>query len=83
MLENNQSRNMPGDFLPSSGFAGISGSLGKLPAGWREQVELLRVDCLKTCRQGPNVRINQELFPGITPEVLIGLLKDKLRLLEA
>ncbi len=58
-------------------------ALEKLPAGWREQVELLRVDCLKTCRQGPNVRINQELFPGITPEVLIGLLKDKLRLLEA
>ena len=48
-----------------------------LPADRQEQIELSIVDCLKSCRQGPNVRIDGKLFSGLTPEELAAMLQEE------
>ena len=47
-----------------------------LPEKWRESIVLKRVDCLKSCRQGPNVRINGTIFSGMTPDGLLTILEE-------
>lgn len=48
-----------------------------LPTDRQEQIELSIVDCLKSCRQGPNVRIDGNLFSGLTPEELEAMLQER------
>ena len=47
-----------------------------LPEKWRESIVLKRVDCLKSCRQGPNIRIDGKVLSGLTPEELVLLLQE-------
>ena len=49
-----------------------------LPAKRRTQIDLCTLDCLKSCRQGPNVRIDGVVFSGMTPERLLTILAEKL-----
>ncbi len=53
-----------------------------LPEKWREAIVLKRVDCLKSCRQGPNVRIDGAVVAGLTAERLVLLLEEKLCMVE-
>ena len=48
-----------------------------MPADRQEQIELSIVDCLKSCRQGPNVRIDGKLFSGLTAEDLAAMLQER------
>ena len=48
-----------------------------LPADRQEQIDLSIVDCLKSFRQGPNVRIDGKLFSGLTPEELAAMLQER------
>jgi len=52
-------------------------ALESLPEILREQIELCTVDCMKNCRQGPNVRIDGKVFSTISSEQLLALLKEK------
>ncbi len=56
----------------------LAETIESLPAGRREQIDICTVDCLKNCRQGANIRIDGELFAGMTPERLMTMLEDKL-----
>ena len=51
-----------------------------LPDARREAIELNRVDCLKSCRQGPNIRLDGEIVSGLTAERLVMVLEEKLSL---
>jgi len=51
-----------------------------LPKKWREAIVLKRVDCLKSCRQGPNARVDGVLVSGLTAERLVLLLEEKFSL---
>ncbi len=51
-----------------------------LPAPRRETIDLCKVDCLKSCRQGPNVRVDGVLVSGLTADRLLGLLEEKFSL---
>jgi NADH:ubiquinone oxidoreductase subunit E len=53
-----------------------------LPEKLREAIVLKRVDCLKSCRQGPNVRMDGEVVSILTPERLVQLLEEKVGLAE-
>ena len=53
-------------------------AMESLPAARREQIDICMADCLKTCRQGPNIRIDGVVFSGLTPEHLITILEEKL-----
>lgn len=44
----------------------------------RDRIDLRRVDCLKSCRKGPAVRIDDVVFTAMTPELLQLLLEEKL-----
>lgn len=55
-------------------------AMGTLPEKWRKAIVLKRVDCLKSCRQGPNVKIDGTVVSGLTPESLVLLLEEKLSL---
>ena len=48
-----------------------------LPADRREQIDLGTVDCLKCCRQGPNVRIDGTVFSEKSSEQLRALLDEQ------
>lgn len=49
-----------------------------LPEERRVAIELRRADCLKSCRQGPNVRLDGVILSGLTADRLIGLLEEKI-----
>jgi len=49
-----------------------------LPAGQRDKIDMCTLDCLKSCKQGPNVRIDGIIFSGVTPEHLLAMLEEKL-----
>lgn len=43
------------------------------------ECELSGRTCVGNCRNGPNIRINEEIFENVDPESLIDLLDRKLR----
>lgn len=49
-----------------------------LPVDRREQIDLGTIDCLKSCRQGPNVRIGGTVFSEMSSEKLLSLLEEKI-----
>lgn len=51
-------------------------AVNSLPASRLEQIELCTVDCLKSCRRGPNVSINGTVFSGLTPDQLVAMLEE-------
>ena len=53
-----------------------------LPEALRTAIDLRRIDCLKSCRQGPNVRLDGEVVSGLTSERLVLLLEEKVGLTE-
>jgi len=53
-----------------------------LPDRRRDAIELHRIDCLKSCRQGPKRRIEGVVVSGLTAERLLGLLEEKISLVE-
>ena len=48
-----------------------------LPEAIRTAIDLRRVDCLKSCRQGPNVRLDGQVVSGLTSDRLVLLLEEK------
>lgn len=52
----------------------------RLPADLQERFSLCLVDCLGNCRQGPSIRIGEVTYSGVTPEILDGILRDRLDL---
>ncbi|MHC1761130.1 MAG: NAD(P)H-dependent oxidoreductase subunit E [Negativicutes bacterium] len=50
--------------------------VNSLSAGRLEQIDLCMVDCLQSCRKGPNVRINGTIFSGMTPDGLLAMLEE-------
>ena len=52
-------------------------AVNALPANRRNQIDLCMVDCLKSCRKGPNVRINGMIFSGMTPDSLLAMLEER------
>ena len=55
-------------------------ALNSLPASRRDLIDLCMVDCLKSCRKGPNVRINGTILSGMTPDGLLAMLEEHFRL---
>lgn len=49
-----------------------------LPADKRARIDLRGATCLKTCRKGPNVRINGVILSEMTPERLLAVIEDNL-----
>ena len=49
-----------------------------LPQEIKEYIDLNAATCLKTCGKGPNVRINDVVLSGITPERLIEIIHDNI-----
>ena len=49
-----------------------------LPAHKRRRIDLGEANCLKSCRKGPSVRIDGDVFSGVTPKKLLELLDEKL-----
>lgn len=56
-------------------------ALDTLPLEKRSLIELKGATCLKSCRKGPNVRINGEMFSEITPERFLTVIEENLSLL--
>ena len=52
-------------------------ALDTLPNGRREAIDIHKVDCLKSCRQGPNIRLDGVILSGVTADQLLGLLEEK------
>ncbi len=50
-----------------------------LPDERRAAIELRRVGCLKSCRQGPNIRLDGVILSGLTADQLFGLLEEKIK----
>ena len=48
-----------------------------LPVDRRVQIDLGTIDCLKSCRQGPNVRIDGTVFSEKSSEQLRALLDEQ------
>lgn len=55
-------------------------ALETLPDRRREAIDIQKVDCLKSCRQGPNIRIDGVTVSGLTADRLLGLLEEKFSL---
>ena len=55
-------------------------ALNSLPSSRRDLIDLCMADCLKSCRKGPNVRINGTIFSGMTPDGLLATLEEHFRL---
>ena len=53
-----------------------------LPPRLAGKIDLRKLDCLKSCRQGPNVRIDGIIFSGMTAERLVTMLEEKFCLVE-
>ena len=53
-------------------------AMESLPPKRRRQIDVCTLDCLKSCRQGPNVRIDGVVFSGMTQERLLTILDEKL-----
>lgn len=51
-----------------------------LPQEVKAKIELRGVTCLKTCRKGPNVRINGVVLSDMTPDRLLDTIYDNLPL---
>ena len=49
-----------------------------LPVDRRVQIDLGTIDCLKSCRQGPNVRIDGTVFSEMSAEKLLSLLAEQI-----
>lgn len=47
-----------------------------LPADIRAKIDLRGSSCLKACGKGPNIRVNDELISGVTPEKLMEIIKN-------
>lgn len=57
-------------------------ALDALPESSRSRLDVRIVDCLKNCRKGPSVRIDETILPAANPKKLIALIEERL-LLEA
>lgn len=49
-----------------------------LPPDKRSHIDLRGVSCLKSCGQGPNIRINGVVLRNMTPEHLLQIVDDNL-----
>jgi NADH:ubiquinone oxidoreductase subunit E len=47
-----------------------------LPANIRANIDLRGSSCLKACGKGPNIRVNDELISGVTPEKLMEIIRS-------
>jgi NADH:ubiquinone oxidoreductase subunit E len=56
----------------------LTDAVEALPADKRDRIDLRGVTCLKTCRKGPNVRINGVVLSEMTPERLLAIIEDNL-----
>ena len=54
----------------------LADAVNSLPASRRGRIDLCMADCLKSCRKGPNVRINGTIFSGMTPDGLLTILEE-------
>ena len=48
-----------------------------LPANIKANIDLRGSSCLKASGRGPNIRVNDELISGVTPEKLMEIIRDK------
>lgn len=53
----------------------------RLPQDIKEYINLQGITCLKACGKGPNVRVNDVVFSGITPERLLEIIHDNINIL--
>lgn len=53
-------------------------ALENLPAEKQERLQVQGITCLKACGQGPNVRIQQQVFTNMTPDKLLEILEPYL-----
>lgn len=60
------------------GAQDIIDAVETLPADKRARIDLRGVTCLKTCRKGPNVRVNGVILSEMTPERLLAIIADNL-----
>ena len=44
----------------------------------QDKIEIKGCLCENLCKDGPHIKINDELFSGVTPESIIDLLKRKI-----
>ena len=49
-----------------------------LPENKRKQIDLNEASCLKGCRKGPSVRIDENVLSDMTPDKLLEILNEKL-----
>lgn len=60
------------------GSQDIMDAVEALPADQRERIELRGATCLKTCRKGPNVRVNGVILSEMTPDRMLTVIADNL-----
>lgn len=56
--------------------------LERTPKEWKEWLEVRGSTCLHNCGKGPNVKINDVVYTGMTPDHLHDLLSDLLETAE-
>lgn len=62
------------------GAQDLIGAMEGLPDDEKNKVDLQGVTCLKSCGKGPNARINGVVIPNITPEKLVEIVHDNIRI---
>lgn len=60
------------------GSQDILDAIESLPPDKRGKIDLRGVTCLKTCRKGPNARINGVVLSEMTPERTLAVIEDNL-----
>ncbi|MDT8900999.1 NAD(P)H-dependent oxidoreductase subunit E [Anaeroselena agilis] len=60
------------------GAQDIIDAIENLPPDKRSKIDLRGVTCLKTCRKGPNARVNGIILSEITPERILTVIEDNL-----
>ena len=46
--------------------------------GWRERVELSGLRCEERCQDGPNIRVDGQLYTGVDEGALLDILETKM-----
>lgn len=60
------------------GAQDIIDAVETLPAAQRDRIELRGATCLKTCRKGPNVRVNGVVLSEMTPDRMLTVIADNM-----
>jgi NADH:ubiquinone oxidoreductase subunit E len=64
-----------GTFCHLKGSQQLFDAVEALPTARREWIDLRGIACLKSCREGPSVRVDGAVLPNMTPERLLATIE--------